>query len=179
VAEDRRVLTANAAHREPPLTRRPPPPADEGLVWDDLPVRPARDLDLNAPDDEDTDPWASAPVDRRSASVDLDAPGDDDVALEPDEVERTRPEQFDLADEPVILPWYSAARIDGRELSAVLDPTRARSTWTVVGAASATSSVEVQLGGRAFRLDLIVTDGPAEELRLGRDALAGRVWVSS
>lgn len=159
------------------MARRPPTPPDDAGAWDDLPPRPSREVDLAAPDDEDTDPWAPGPVERKSAP-DLSAPGDDDVALELDEAERTRPERFDLADEPVILPWCGPARIDGRELTVILDPTVARSRWVRPGAPAGVVTVEVQLGGRALSLDIAVADGAVDEIRLGRDALAGRVWVS-
>ncbi len=157
--------------------RRPPPPPDDAGAWDELPPRSGTAVDLHAPEDSDTDPWAAGPAARRG-DLDLDAPPDDDVPLELDERQATEPETFDLAEEPVILSWCATARIDGREVAVLLDPTLPRSRWTKPGAAAGGKMVEIQLGGRAFLLELPTVDGPAEELRLGRDALAGRIWVS-
>jgi hypothetical protein len=83
-------------------------------------------------------------------------------------------------DEPALLPWripaFPLAAL-GVVLPAVLDPTRTDSAW-VRSEASAPVTTTITLGEHEVKVTLVAELGDEEHLRLGRDALAGRVWIA-
>lgn len=91
----------------------------------------------------------------------------------------------DLSDPPPpaelpVLPWRMQARLPSlnREIEVLLDPTRAHSRWRAPDHEEGRLRTRLQLGELRLQVELRTCRG-AEELRLGRDALAGRVAVSS
>jgi len=120
---------------------------------------------------------------------DLPFPDFEDPALAEDEetdewdlmeADRTRPGP--PPSEAVVLPWSTRAEIPalGIDLPAVLDPTRATSEWVVVRPpAREEVEVLVRVGPVELRVKLSVRVGDAPGLRLGRDALGGRILVQS
>lgn len=135
-------------------------PDDPGGDW--LPEEPREDValpDLRAPDDADDGSWAPDP---EPPAPDLDA----DAA------------------EPPVLSWRETARLPlyGVDVPAILDPTAARSVWIVPPDAlpiDATNhaTLDVVIGPLRVRVSVEIRVGPEPVLRLGRDALAGRVLV--
>lgn len=159
---------------------------------------PAFDLDLEdeADDEDDELPIPEPPLEEPFPV--LDAPEPDGVLpdvedwLEDEDTDvwrilaedRTEPSPVPPG-ERVILPWRVRAAIPALdvELPAILDPTSERSVWTVPEPApgphpaSARVEVLVRLPGIDVRVEVDVVVGPEPGLRLGRDALAGRILV--
>lgn len=130
----------------------PDDPPDEPLIADEVPELP---FDLEAPDDLDDGTWVPDP--------DV---ADDPLPSDPSE--------------PLILSWREMARLPehGVEIAAILDPTVATSSWIVpVHAPAPNLSLLVEIGAFSTRIDVAVREGRTPELRLGRDALAGKVLV--
>ena len=155
----------------------PTPDADDDLSWaQDAPAEP---WPLDGPDDEDPDGWLP-PDPPPPPLVDLAGPDDTDdgswdlpPAAEP-------PVDFADADERPAIPWLTHARwVEGaRDIPTVLDPTAAHSVMTLPEVGSpAPLTLTLALGEQTISLTVQVTAGSTFALRLGRDALAGRVTI--
>jgi hypothetical protein len=159
------------------LPPKPKPPHDP-LDWardeltEDLPALP------EVPDDPggdwlpDEEPWVPEAL--------PDGPDDADDGSWTPEPEPPS-ELLDLGTgEPIVLGWREQATLPehGVTVPAVLDPTRATSEWTVpTRPPVAELSVLITIGAFQATVRLSLRDGPEAQLRLGRDALAGRVLI--
>jgi hypothetical protein len=92
-------------------------------------------------------------------------------------------EDFATQEELPILPWSLQAHLLelGESVQALLDPTRATSTWERPDADAAGPVVEVTVRIRMFDFaaTLHVEDAPASRIRLGRDVIGGRVLIAT
>jgi hypothetical protein len=83
---------------------------------------------------------------------------------------------------PVVLPWQTTARFPAlsREIPCICDPTAATSQL-VLAEGPDTPTLELQLVAGALNDTFVfhIVIGEPEHLILGRDVLAGRVWVDS
>jgi hypothetical protein len=83
---------------------------------------------------------------------------------------------------PVVLPWKTSARFPtlAKTVPCTCDPT-AETSLLVLTAGTDTSTLALQLiaGGLNDTFVFPIVAGEPEHLTLGRDVLAGRVWVDS
>ncbi len=162
-----RVPPAEAAEEDGDESWPPDQVADED--WN---------LDAGIPDDPPDDPLSddAAP----EPLLDLDAPDDaDDASWVPEDVPPEAELPTDPTD-PLTLSWREVARLPEHdvEVPAILDPTVPGSTWTVpVHLPVATLDLLVEIGAFQARVHVVIREGRTAELRLGRDALAGKVLV--
>lgn len=153
------------------------PPAEPEDALPELPGRP----DALAPLPEDREEDGILPdLPARSA-----APEALDLAFEPADDElvplpaRSTPIPSAWSDDPVLVPWKTEATVGEppERLPALLDPTRPTSARR--GPPGPPRRAHVSLAGESFWVDLHPEPAAAEELVLGRDALAGRFAVTS
>jgi hypothetical protein len=162
-------------------SRLPEPPSDEPAEpWleDDATAEGDFAPDPGIPDDPPDAPLALD--EPPEPELDLDAPDDlEDGTWEPDPISEEAPLPLDPT-EPVTLGWRETARLPehGVEVPAILDPTVPTSTWIVPAHPPiANLPLVVEIGAFRVRIDVVVREGRTAELRLGRDALAGRVLI--
>ena len=82
----------------------------------------------------------------------------------------------------MILPWSTSVHIEhlNRDLPAHLNPTKAQSTLFVASPTqTAPIHTQITLGELSLTVELQVELATKERVELGRDALVGRVLVSS
>ena len=167
--------------------RRERPPAPDDRPGDPLPDwdDPTDELPLlvDVPDDPGGD-WLPEDPPPPPAILDADPPDDvDDGSWTPDP-EPLPPELDTDAAEPPVLSWRQTATLPlyGVDVPAILDPTAATSIWIVPPDAlpldaSDHASVDVVIGPFRARVRVEIRVGPEPALRLGRDALAGKLLV--
>lgn len=165
-----------------PRAPDPPPPTDEpGDAWalDDASAEGDFVPDPGVPDDP---PDAPLPVDDfAEPELDLLAPDDaENTTWTPDPpAEEDMPWIVDPTD-AILLSWREIARLPdhGVEVPAILDPTVASSTWTVPAHVPVRRlDILVEIGAFRAQVDVEVREGRTAELRLGRDALTGKVLI--
>jgi len=134
-------------------------PDDEPLTIDeadndDLQVAPTEEIDFDDIDDE-------------ASEYD---PTEDHVFSNVEPVE-----DDELDDEMAIVPWKSTANLPehGAQITVILDVTSQKSAW-VGGPGGAT---KIELAGLTLDVDLLAEEGPTAWIRLGRDAISGRLLV--
>jgi hypothetical protein len=133
--------------------------------WPDDAPGPFDDVFDEAPDLRiDDDPIGHAPDD-------LPLAGDDDLEI----LHADLPLDDDLLDEPVVVPWKTSGHLPEHDvtLPVVLEVTEAHSHW--VGGPG--GQTRVIIAGLALEVELIAIDGSPQQIRLGRDAISGRLLV--
>jgi hypothetical protein len=133
-------------------------PDDEPLAFDEFDVE---DLQVVQTEEIDLD------------EVD-DAPTEDDLSEEEVFFNVTLIED-NLDDERTIVPWSTTARLPQHdlELPVVLDVAASTSRW--IGGPGGLTTVELE--GITLEVALIATPGSPAEIRLGRDAISGKLLV--
>jgi hypothetical protein len=143
---------------------------DAELDWADPPVTSTPDP-FESVDDEGGTELHDAPRPEPATRTIVDDDGDEfDAPLPPGEL-----------DDRVRLPWKTTVVVvvRGKTLPAVLDATADTSTW-VGGPADANGKEQVLwLDTLTLRVTLAVEPGDEELVRLGRDALGGRVLIEA
>lgn len=178
-----------------PVPERPRPaetdPLDLPLV-DDTTDALELGIDLDA---DATEPIGELPIDDVDRLLDEEAwvqletdeptttplASDLDVIEAPAIFEDDDLEDFATQEELPIFPWKMAAELLelGLEVTAILDLTAETSTWTCPEPLDAEVSVTVRLRMLDLPVTLAVTAGPESTVRLGRDAIGGRVLVTA
>lgn len=164
------------------MSTPPSPPREEvdDLSWaHDAPVDPWPLHAVDPPDDADQDGWIP-PAPPPPPLPELDGPDDRDDGSW-DLPAAAEPPPVDVGpDEPPVVPWSTQVRWveAGRDLPAVLDPTCEQSVLTLPDAGpTAPLAVTLRLGPLTLAVTVAVCAGSALGLRLGRDALTGRVHI--
>ena len=139
---------------------------------------------IDWPDDEemphndgDDDDLQVAPTEE----IDFDDIDDDGAEFDPDDDNlfsndlNDEEEEEDLDDELPVLPWKGTATLPEHnvEIAVILDVTAPTSTW-IQGPGGRT---RVVLSGVVLDVDLAAEAGDSPCLRLGRDAISGRLLV--
>ncbi len=183
-----------------PHPRKPKPEDD---VLDDL-----TDLSDDQPDEGDFDEDDFTDLGDDQPEIDLsglsdflddDDDDDDDDAGDLETIEDAGTDELDLGDfeglvldaeddedaldlplDPLVLPWRTLAFLpdEGCDLPAILDPTRADSERRGPDAVPS-AALRVQLDTLTLAVAVTATPSTEPMLILGRDALAGRILVSS
>jgi hypothetical protein len=155
--------------------------------WADDPLDPEL-LDTDAwPDDLDEPTVPDDLLERELEELPpLDDVGDDGVEEDFELPAEDPPLEDDLTDLDApddssqdILPWSLVVTLDGRPVSATVDPSLERTLWlrTAVDLPSGgptTREVRLLIAGHTLLLEVDCATAPQEGLRLGLDVLAGR-----
>ena len=161
-----------------------PPPEEDDFDEDDLLgfadlEEPIDDEEDDADDEDDEDP----------SLLDQYTLGEEEN--EPEDFEEPETESWDLdnlldddsiepTEDLAVLPWRIEASLpeEGITLPTILDPTASTSRWIIPSPPEQRKVLMVvRLKDLEFQVELIVEQGSSAQLRLGRDALAGRVLV--
>lgn len=146
-------------------------------LGDDQPELDLSGLDDFLDDDDDDDELASLDplADDGTDELDLGSFDLGDLDLDDDDED-----DLDLPIDPLVLPWRTLAHLPDRgvDVPAVLDPTRGDSALRGPFP-DGPARVRVQLDTVTFEVELARVPAEKPQLILGRDALAGRVLVSS
>jgi len=144
--------------------------------------------DLEAEDEDDGDMQAELPdlpelqlpdLDDDDLHVDVDdEEGDFEIPDEPGWTDLLQSDNLSSLIAPPVVPWRTMGKI-GAEQQPVeiwLDPTKAESTWR--NATHDGGSMTLWVG--PVELEVMLLPAPAgdeAEVRLGRDAIAGKLWI--
>ncbi|MFT4622017.1 MAG: hypothetical protein ACI8PZ_000669 [Myxococcota bacterium] len=156
-------------NRRTPVDDSPPPPTEDWPEKSEEHLESLADLNDVPDDDEGEDDWEEPTPEPLSLDIISDDDGDDE---EPQDA-ADEPEPPWIS-EPAVLPWQLDAVVDGRRVVVVLDPTRATSTWE---GGDTRSNMALDLDGTRVVVDLTGSESEVVRIRLGRDALADRIWV--
>ena len=144
---------------------------DESLDWADAPAAAPPDPFESVDDDDGTELSTPEPAASTEAPTVDDEAGDDfDLPLPTGEL-----------DDRVRIPWQTevVVVVRGKTLPAVLDPTAECSTW-VNGPIDVNGKEQViWLDRLTLRITLLTAPGDEEHVRLGRDAIGGKVLIEA